>query len=432
MTGGLIQLISKGVIDSYITESPEITYFKSVYCKHTNFAIETYEEVLSGNITYGSTSVCKINHYGDLLSDLILKINLPSLNKFILPCVKDIQDCYCGKCTKNTPTFSWVNAIGHVLIESVELQIGGKTIDKQYGEWFEIWTELVQTQEKRQGYYEMIGKVDYGAYKLNFKDNMTLFVPLNFWFSRNIGHALPLVSLYYEEVLIKIKWRNFDSCYISDIPNAKCQNNHAFTASLLTDQIYLDIVEREKFLMENQLYVVDQLQFHEYNFSKSVKSPKIDLGPFVHPIKELIWALQRDDIHEYTIYRIDNNEIIMPANDWFNYCSKKTKDKGDTFGYAKIILNGNERCQTMSAQYYRLIQPYKYHTRVPGNYIYNYSFSLKPEELQPTGSCNFSVFNNIYLQLKDVKMESDYVVKIWATNINFLLITGGISGLVEL
>ena len=435
MTGGLIQLISKGVIDSQITENPEITYFKAVFCKHTNFAIETYEEILSGGASFGGTSICKINSYGDLLSDIVLKINLPSLNKFTsLPCVKDIQDdCYCGKCRKKQPTFSWVNAIGHVMIDYVELQIGGKTIDKQYGEWFEIWTELVQTQEKRQGYYEMIGKVDYGAFKYNFKDSMSLYVPLNFWFCRNIGYALPLISLYYEEVNIKIKWRNFQDCYISDIPNAKCQVNNIFVASLLVDQIFLDNAEREKFLLEDQMYVIDQLQYHEYNYSKSVKSPKIELGMFNKPIKELIWVLQRDDINEYTIYKMDeNNEIVIPANDWFNFCVKKTKDKGDTFGSAKLLLSGNDRFGDMSAQYFRLMQPYKYHTRVPGNYIYNYCFSLKPEEIQPTGSCNFSVISNIYLQLKGVKMETDYLVKIWATNINFLLVTGGLSGLVDM
>jgi len=435
MTGGLIQLISKGIIDLQITENPQITYFKSVFCKHTNFAIETYEEVFSGGASFGGISLCKINQYGDLLSDIVVKINLPSLNKFTaLPCVKDIQDdCYCGKCKKKQPTFSWVNAIGHIIIDYVELQIGGKIIDKQYGEWFEIWTELVQTQEKRQGYYEMIGKVDYGAFKNNFKENMTLYVPLNFWFCRNIGYALPLLSLYYEDVNIKIKWRNFDDCYISDIPNVKCNTNHTFAASLLVDQIFLDNQEREKFLLEDQMYVIDQLQYHDYNYSKSVKSPKIDLGMFNKPIKELVWALQRNDIGEYTVYKLDNNnELVISANDWFNFCIKKTKDKGDTFGSAKLILAGNERFGDMSAQYFRLMQPYKYHTRVPGNYIYNYCFSLKPEEIQPTGSCNFSVISNIYLQLKDVKMETDYTVKIWATNINFLLIDGGMSGLIEI
>jgi hypothetical protein len=432
MTGGLIQLISKGLIDNFITDIPEITFFKSVYHRHTNFAIETFEEVLIGGTSFGNTSLYKVNTYADLLSDIIIRVNLPSLNKFVIPCVKDIgEDCYCGKCTKKTPTFSWVNAIGHVLIEYVELQIGGKVIDKQYGEWFEIWTELCQTQEKKLGYQEMIGKVEQGAFKLNFKEDISLFIPMNFWFCRNIGFALPIVSLYNEDIFIKIKWREFNDCYVSNVPNAKCQINNSFNAYILVDQIYLDEIEREKFLMDDLLYAIDQSQYFEYTFSKAIKNPKIDLGPIFHPVKELIWVLQRDDINQYTVYNVDGLETIIHANDWFNYCIKKNRNKGDTFGSAKLILNGNDRFKDLSAQYFRLMQPYKYHTRVPSNYIYCYSFSLKPEELQPTGSCNFSVLTNAYLNLRDVKMESDYTVKVWAINLNFLLISNGMSGLVE-
>jgi hypothetical protein len=429
MTGGLIQLISRGIIDTFITESPEITFFKSVFHRHTNFAIETYEDVFNGPTSFGSTSMCKINNYGDLVSDMILRVELPSLNLIPpnLVCVNnEINDCYCNKC-RGSAVFSWANAIGHVMIDYVELHIGGKMVDRQYGEWLEVWTELVQTNEKRQGYYEMIGKVEPAAFKHSFRGPLTLFIPMNFWFCRNVGYALPLLSLYYEEVYLKIKWRNFNDCYVSSIPGTKCPPVNIFNCSLLIDHIFLDISEREKFLTQTQMYVIDQVQFNEYNFSKAVRSASIDLSIFVHPVKELIWAIQRADI--------GFNDGISIINDWYNYSPEKDRKNmkkqfiNETFGSAKLTINGVERFRELPSTYFRLVQPYKYHTRVPTNYIYNYSFSLKPEELQPTGACDFSMLSNIYLQLKNVNMNSDYIVKVWALNLNLLLITDGLSGL---
>lgn len=436
MTAGLVQLISKGVIDTFLTDIPEITFFKSVFHRYTNFAIELYELVFNGSTSFDSMNDCIIYPYGDLVSDIILKIDLPSLNdKNIInkTCVRDICDCYCDKCNKDfkKAIFSWANSIGHVMINYIELYIGGKMIDRQYGEWFEIWTELTQTNEKRPGYSEMVGKKEPVNFSYNsFTNNLSLYIPLNFWFCRNIGHALPLISLYYEEVSLRIKWNSFNNCYVSNIKNAKPKQITNFNATLLIDYVFLDIVERDKFIRQSQMYVIEQIQYYEYSYSKSVKNPKIDLGSFNHPIKELIWAIQRDDIDEY----LDSQTM---GNDWYNYGPQKNRliiknNSNDTFHSAKILLNGLERIKETKSSYFRLVQPYKYHTRIPTNYIYVYSFSLKPEELQPTGSCNFSLFSNINLQLNGVIMQNDYLVKVWATNINFLLITGGMSGLAEL
>jgi len=434
MTAGLIQLISKGVIDSFLTDMPEITFFKSVFHRYTNFAIELYESVFNGSTNFDSMNDCIINQYGDLVSDIILKIELPALNdKVVLnkTCVKGICDCYCDKCNKShkQTIYSWANSIGHVMIDYIELYIGGKLIDRHYGEWFEIWTELTQTNEKRPGYSEMIGKKEPTNFTFNsFTNKLTLYVPLNFWFCRNIGHALPLVSLFYEDVNIRIKWNSLKNCIVSNSPYTSKQVS-SFNATLLIDYVFLDIIEREKFIRQPQMYAIEQLQYYEYSYSKSVKNPKVDLSSFNHPIKELIWALQRSDINS-------TNDGSL-GNDWYNYGPNKDRlnvknTSNDTFHSGKILLNGLERIKETKASYYRLVQPYKYHTRIPTNYLYVYSFSLKPEELQPTGSCNFSLFSNINLQLTGVQMPVDYVIKVWCTNINILLITGGMSGIAEL
>ena len=193
MTGGLIQLILKGIEDNFLTNNPEITFFKTVFRRHTNFSIETREQLFSSSLMFGARSMCKINKEGDLISNMIIKVDLPSLNvsnklSSIYTnnniCVKEICDCFCDKCNKcnknRLPQFSWCNAIGHVIIDYVEIEIGGQIIDKHYGEWFEIWTELTQPQEKRQGYWEMIGKKEPTNFNYNsFSDNLTLYIPLN-------------------------------------------------------------------------------------------------------------------------------------------------------------------------------------------------------------------------------------------------------------
>lgn len=428
MTGGLIQLISKGYIDNFIVESPEITYFKAVFHRHTNFAIETFEDTFNNSNSFGTISECRLKDYGDLISDLMIKIELPSLNinnhnnHLNLICTKDVGNCFCFKCQNDEKktTFSWSNAIGHVIIDYVELLIGGKSIDKHYGEWFEIWTELTQTNEKRSGYYEMIGKkepISFGS--SSFTNSMTLFLPLNFWFCRNVGHALPIVALYYEDVILRVKWADFSKCYISN-NGSKYLTQPIFTSTLLIDYVFLDVEERLKFVSDKLMYIIDQVQFIESQFSKSITNPKLDISMINKSVKELIWTIQRTDIeNDHYNYGIHKNRLIVKGM------------SNDTFKTARLILNGTERIREMKSTWFRLAQPYKYHTRVPTTYLYNYCFSLKPEELQPTGACNFSAYSNSYLFLNGVQISIDYTIKFWAVNQNILFISSGMSHIAE-
>lgn len=438
MTGGLLQLVTKGPIDSFLTAVPEITFFKTVHHRHTNYAIETYEEIFKGHHNFGNITECEIKRYGDLITGMTLQLNLPALTDKKKStsgvCVKGITDCYCDKCclTGNSqPQFSWANSIGHVLIDYVELYIGGKCVDKRTGESMEIFTELSQTYEKRQGYNEMIGKKEPINFNINsFDGPLTLYVPLDFWFCRDVGSALPIIGLYYEEVIVRIKWRNFDECYVSNIHNARLKPHTHFQSCLLIDYVYLDIVERDKFLSEPQSYFIEQLQETSCSYSKSVKHPKLDIGLLHHTVKELVWVVQRNDVHlsdEYTMgndhfnYGLNKNRLVLPKT-----------GTGDTFETAKIILGGHDRTKEFKSSYFRLVQAYKNHTRIPNNYIYTYSFCFKPEEIQPTGSCNFSLFHHVYLQLFNVNMTTDYVVKLWAPNINIMLVADGMCGIAEL
>lgn len=435
MGGGLIQLIATGEQDQFLTGDPQITFFKSVYKRHSNFSMEVKNQIFSGGVNFGSLNSCLIHKDGDLIADIILKINLGSLNQKTNNnvCVKDLNmKCPCNECNKST-SFSWVNSIGHAIIEYVELEIGGYTVDKQYGEWFEIWSELTQNHEKRYGYNELIGKKDYGGFDVNsFNDEMELLVPLNFWFCKNIGLAIPCLAITNHDIKFNVKWRQFDQLWISDDVNAE-PNIPSFNASLLIDFIYLDLNERKKFSEKNHIYLIEQVQSNgDYFFNKSNKNPIIKLN-FFHPVKEVVWAVQRAD----NLIRSDNNEInedFSYGNDWFNFSNNKNFSYSgmvDIFDTALFQFNGTDRMIALPAKYFRLYQPYKYHTKIPHNFVYSYSFSLRPEEIQPTGTCNFSCFDNarMVLNMNSKEIKSDYIIKIYATNYNLLVITKGMVGL---
>lgn len=440
MTGGLIQLINTGEQDNYIINKPEITFFKTVYRRHTNFSVETKEEEFSGATGFGKRTECILKKQGDLLSKLCLKIDLPSLNmakptakKDI--CIKDLNcECCCIKCSGITEdtVFSWVNSIGHVIVKYVEIMIGGKTVDTHYGEWLEVWYELTQTTEKRAAYSEMVGKVHPGSFNPStFTDEMTLLVPLNFWFCRNVGLALPLLALEKHDITLAVKWRDFDDCWIANKPDVRPMLP-SFHATVYADYVYLDLVERMKFATESHMYLIEQVQFTgDCFFDKRDGVAIVDIDKFRHPCKEFIWTVQRTD----TLFRsIDESDPDFTyGNDWFNFTSFKSRKNckiKDSFDKAHIQFSGFDRIKPLSSVYYRLLQPYYHHTGSPRNYIYSYSFALKPEEHQPTGTCNMSTLQDCRLVLKMNKnRESDYIVKVYTINYNLFIVTGGMGGL---
>ena len=194
MGGGLMELVAKGAQDIYLTGNPQITFFKTIYKRHTNFSIESIEQTFSGDVNFGLKSKLELKRSGDLVSQIILELELP-------------------KILSNDSTVTWINSIGHAIIEEVELEIGGQLIDKHYGEWLEIWSELSVNNSKQDGFKAMVG--NFGVSN-GTKGPYTLYIPLQFWFCRNIGLALPLIALQYHDVVINIKFRNFNECWTNN------------------------------------------------------------------------------------------------------------------------------------------------------------------------------------------------------------------------
>jgi hypothetical protein len=308
--------------------------------------------------------------------------------------------------------------VGHNLIDTVYVEIGGQTIDTHYGDWLNIWNELTQTAEKEAGYNTMIGNTVALTTK-NYDESTgitttsagtsaaTLYVPLQFWFCRNPGLALPLIALQYHEVKFNITFRDAADLY-QKIGSGTVTVGSSFDASLYIDYIYLDTDERRQFAQVQHEYLIEQLQFTGAesvpNGTSSIKS-KLALN---HPCKELIWVVQKDtaELSDYSGTGAGGHSVVD----------------------AKLQLNGQDRFSVREGAYFNLVQPYQHHTRIPAVGIYVYSFALNPEQHQPSGTVNMSRIDNATLQLS-TQVGGASKLRVYAVNYNVLRIMAGMGGL---
>jgi len=416
MTGGLLVLAAYGAQDKYITGNPQITFFVAVYRRYTNFSVVQMPQLFTGDFDFGKKIYCQLERIGDLVNQMFLKIKLPSLEQYSH---SDLND--------NQIDYYWVNSIGHSIIKIIEVEIGGNVIDRQYGVWMEIWSELTVPLNKRDGYYEMIGK-SMNPINLNNNKELLLYVPLQFWFCKNIGLSLPLIALQDHEVRINLSLRNYNELIISsngstisDSPNK--QQLNIISGNLEVDYIFLEEDERKIFVKNNLQYLITQIQVYPKSLDTTNYNNVIVDFNFNHMVSELIWVIQNGNVLSTYSYG---------GNEWFNFSTQSYKN-GDVSGLdpmieGKFLIEGNELTETKDSKYYKIVVPYQRHTNVPNNFIYVYSFSLNPEEYQPSGTCNFSRIDNATLQMKLSEDLVKPIIQLFAVNYNILNIANGMAG----
>ena len=443
MGGGLLQLVAYGAQDVYLTGNPQITFFKVAYRRHTNFALEAIEQSFNGNPTYGSRVTCQITRNGDLINRV-----------YFVGTVSNGNDAATAGATDNN-CIALVPYFGLKLLKSIELEIGGQRIDKHYSEWLYIWNELSLPQGKREGYKLMVGGDKLNrSIVLQAAESYSVYVPLEFWFCRNVGLALPLIALQYHEVKINIEFENVSNMVdkgnnYSDrafllkdgrtpgagglLPEIEKLNSGfsgdtsklSLAASLWVDYIFLDTDERRRFAQLSHEYLIEQLQFTGSDTvsagANSLKSIRMN---FNHPCKELIWVIKPTpkgtDLTKQTIY-------------WNNFTTRNTDNQyvlaKNPVTTAKIQLNGNDRFAERKGSYFSVVQPYQHHENTPDNFntgINVYSFAIKPEEHQPSGTLNMSRIDTAVLS---VASEVDGSIYIYTVNYNVLRILSGMGGL---
>ena len=409
-----MQLVAYGAQDIYLTGNPQITFFKVVYRRHTNFAVESIAQTFNGTADFGNKVSCVISRNGDLVGNMYLQVKLPKLDQ-----------------TQSSSTYAnWVNGMGNALIKTVDVEIGGQQIDKHYAEWLDIWGELNVSKCQQQSYDAMVDNYNSSTgLKYSAAYTKTLYVPLRFWFNRNPGLALPLIALQYHEVKINVDFRPLKELVNSDVALTTPTDSDGSTAAisscdLYVDYIYLDTDERRRFAQISHEYLIEQVQ-HTGNeaVAASTSSLRVDIN-YNHPVKALYWVFVDDDYS--TVNTSSGNNILKYQNDPID----STTGRYDTFATLKVLLNGHDRFAVRDSDYFRLVQNNQHSTCSPRKHVYTYSFALKPDEHQPSGTCNFSRIDNATMQFT---LSSDQQVaktlKVFAVNYNVLRIMSGMGGL---
>jgi len=282
-----MQLVAYGAQDIYLTGNPQITFFKVVYRRHTNFSMEAIEQTINGTSQLSTTAATSgsvtISRNGDLVH-----------NVYVTSATGSIVD-------------------GDDIVSEVELEIGGQRIDKHYKEWMQLWAELSTPDSKALAYKCMTGALSHGLNSTGTAGVGMVQIPLQFWFCRNPGLALPLIALQYHEVKLKFTW-GFGAGVAADV-------------KVVVDYVYLDTDERRRFAQQSHEYLIEQVQRQNDTGATSMKLN------FNHPVKELVWTSDQD----YTD--------------------------------AKLTLNGHDRFSAQQEEYFQLRQPFQHHTAVPGQNI---------------------------------------------------------------
>jgi hypothetical protein len=488
---GLLDLVAHGVQDIYLIGNPQITFFKVVYKRHTNFSMESIQATIDGETDFGKKSIIRIPRKADLMHTITLEVDLPQLST---------QAGNASANTAATGTVTWVDNIGHALLNFLEFKIGGNIIERQYGEWMEIWTQLTVSESRKSGLDIMLDRTG----SLATTGPKTVYIPLQLWFCRNIGLALPLCALQYHEVELEITLRDFsqlttlgpnqyynvsnatvgsntvtltkinttqtpslddsfpgrylvfpDGSSYTLADNAGPVNNFTdagpYTVTLTTnlattysdnsevylkkngvltessysitdmrlfiDYVYLDTYEKKEFSIAKHRYLIEQIQESGIeSLSENTITQKFNLN-FNLPVKELFWTIQLNRVNR--------------TNDLFNYSNTVADgiNQDNIMDKCVILMNGLERFQERKAEYFRLIQPYYKHTRVPDKYFYIYSFAIQPEEHQPSGCSNFSKIDTIDVNLTLNANNPDMNLRFYALNYNILRIYNGMGGI---
>ena len=431
-----MQLVAYGAQDVYLTAEPTITFWKAVYRRHTNFAMESMEQTLNGTANWGNKVVCRVSRNGDLMGRCFLRTQLPVLS---------VSD-------------NWCNRVGFRMLKSVELRVGGQMIDRHYATWMHIWTELSHTTDQKNLLDVLVGPKANDQYSSEagtgnsgtgsagmptaggINGGWTLNIPLLFAFNRHPGLALPLIALQYHEVEIHIEFENFSACLESSNNSSlyatASQGTLGYT-SLWVDYIFLDTEERKEFAQKPHEYLIEIVQNQDTSFSAGANSVRLT---FNHPTKFLTWVGRsssntgttstspRDPFTDFTVAMGAAGNVTDSATGPI-FVDDMDQARFPALSDGRLQLNGQDRFAVRTAEYFNYVQPYQHFTGCPDLGINVYSFALKPEEHQPSGSCNLSRIDNVNLLVTGAAASTSGTLSVYALSYNVFRVASGMGGL---
>ena len=450
-----LQLSLVGAQDFHLSANPQITHFKSVFRRYSNFSIDYNKIYFTGENTpnFGGNSRATIKPDGDLLGKLYLEVTISAKSS-----------------TNGAYT---VNHFGNSLIKKVDLKIGGNVIDTLHSQWLQIYHELNHFTDDRQTtsgiqggrFTDLNFTSDIGATKIDINDrlygNMPLvfggsiknnnsslskpinttytkkiFIPLPFWFTKTSGMYLPLCAINNHSIELEFEFEeayklNGDSSNITDLKINKME--------LYGEFVHLGEKEKMRFTQTNHEYVIEQHQLNQNSFlnTSSVISEintelvktryNLELN---HPIKYISWAI----VNEGSVSELSSSNMGQGPCYFVSMCSNSIYGNDGNDGKVRILFNGEDKEPELPMAYYTRLFPKKYLNNIPKlDRIGMYSFALNPMSIEPSGTCNFSKLQNAALDLtlanniiETIKGKKLYI---FAVNYNLLIITNGMAGL---
>lgn len=405
--GALIQLSAVGVEDVDLKVDANHTFWKTTYAKATGFAMEPKDVPFSaGTADYGTNkATVTIIRSGDLVCDMYLVFKISALvagSGGVLGAGR------------------FVNDVGRAIIDMVAVDIGGVVYDTKQSEFIHLWEELSTPRELHTG--RLTGNSETTADLVDWaKEQQFLYVPISFWFTDDYAQALPLVGLYQHDVRIDFSFRvKSDLIVASDALATYVVASE--TGGLISDMVlmveyvFLENNERNYFARGSHKYMISQLQYLGMKSLGATDTTASFTVTFNHPTQELVWVFRKGS--------------ATTAKEWFAFQGYEPLQE-DGFLTNRLMLNSSDRYVARDPHYFRQITPKRVHSRIPDKHIYVYSFALHPEQIDPSGSINFSRIDNTEMRFTLTAPGSGNTLEfhLWARSINWMKIERGLGKL---
>ena len=416
MEGSITQLgLSNYLINR---EGQAVSFFKYAYKNHTNYAKDTRELNFKNGMNFGQTSSFRFDEdgkFGDLVTNVVITIDLPDVSSYT---------------NINGKKFGYCNGVGNAIAQNIALRIGGNLIDQHTSEWLDIYGQLTVKPGCKDNYFSMIQKYDDASYTTTSFTGGKIYIPLQFWFCRNISNrnsslVLPLCSLYNSTIELTLDIRSLADILVSeDGVLTGMPNLNIIDSSLLIDYIILEEQERRQYISKpNQMNIINQLQSFVYDIGAGITETSFSLKSMRYPVIEIAFVVRRNDSQN--------------ANDYFNYSNQNASNfsnKQNPISSVRLIFDGSDRIKKTNANVFTILEPSKVHTNVPLNqFIHIYSFALEPEKIeQPNGICNFSELQEPLLHLTFTTPVVASTIYIYAVNYNVLINNEGGGSLLHM
>jgi hypothetical protein len=420
---GRVQLLTSGPQDRFFTVNPDYSYFLQSFKKHSNFAREYVNIDPENTADFGGKVRFRVaQNTGDLLTTVSVKMKLPAISLIIY----------------DDPRY--IESIGHALIEHADLIIGGKIIQRIPSDYLQIYSEHNVTLTKQRALKELIGKYPERTVDTRVSDKDILgvigtanqeeefFVDLPFYFYNNPELAIPLCSITKQEVEVEIKIRNHDHLIIKgttgQLQPVTPGTIHLKDFRLVTEVVFLDPIERIRFLKKKNDYIITQVQQNVFDVAQGVQEGQFKLD-FVNPVRELYFVIQRQGDTG-----TGEGEFITP----FDYDNTLEVINGkyilyENLDYLTLDLDGQSIItqETGNVIFLKAVQAAIHHSKTQLiRRFYSYSFALEPEKWYPTGQINFSLIKEQIINLS-LTPCADYArqIKVYALSHNILRVSEG-------